>query len=52
MKGTILSVQQEDISREIMNDYLLNKWDSVLQAIDGEAVIHVFFPFRTVTVGD
>ncbi len=36
MQRTILIVEDEDISRKIMKDYLLNQGDNVLEVIDGK----------------
>lgn len=36
MQRTILIVEDEDISREIMKDYLLNQGDNVLEVINGK----------------
>ncbi|ARJ22744.1 DNA-binding response regulator [Bacillus mycoides] len=42
MKKTILIVEDEDILREIMKDYLLNEGYKVLEAIDGKEALSIF----------
>ncbi|MDT3497769.1 response regulator transcription factor [Bacillus toyonensis] len=42
MQRTILIVEDEDILREIMKDYLLNEGYNVLEAIDGKEVLSIF----------
>ncbi|KXY46918.1 response regulator transcription factor [Bacillus mycoides] len=42
MQRTILIVEDEDILREIMKDYLLNEGYNVLEAIDGKEALSIF----------
>ncbi|QUG84690.1 response regulator transcription factor [Bacillus nitratireducens] len=42
MQKTILIVEDEDILREIMKDYLLNEGYNVLEAIDGKEALSIF----------
>ncbi|MCU5683485.1 response regulator transcription factor [Bacillus wiedmannii] len=42
MQRTILIVEDEDILREIMKDYLLNEGYNVLEAIDGKGALSIF----------
>ncbi|KAB2460221.1 response regulator transcription factor [Bacillus sp. CH126_4D] len=42
MQRTILIVEDEDILREIMKDYLLNEGYDVLEAIDGKEALSIF----------
>ena len=42
MERTILIVEDEDILREIMKDYLLNEGYKVLEAIDGKEALSTF----------
>lgn len=42
MQRTILIVEDEDILREIMKDYLLNEGYNVLEAIDGKEALFIF----------
>ncbi|PDZ50621.1 hypothetical protein CON07_15080 [Bacillus sp. AFS094611] len=42
MQRTILIVENEDILREIMKDYLLNEGYNVLEAIDGKEALSIF----------
>ncbi|RAN77458.1 response regulator transcription factor [Bacillus sp. SRB_331] len=42
MQRTILIVEDEDILREIMKDYLLNEGYKVLEAIDGKEALSIF----------
>lgn len=42
MQRTILIVEDEDILREIMKDYLLNEGYHVLEAIDGKEALSIF----------
>ncbi|MGH1299466.1 response regulator transcription factor [Bacillus pretiosus] len=42
MQRTILIVEDEDILREIMKDYLLNGGYNVLEAIDGKEALSIF----------
>lgn len=42
MQRTILIVEDEDILREIMKDYLLNEGYNVLEAIDGREALSIF----------
>ncbi|MBE5094429.1 MULTISPECIES: response regulator transcription factor [Bacillus cereus group] len=42
MQRTILIVEDEDILREIMKDYLLNEGYNVLEAMDGKEALSIF----------
>ena len=42
MQRTILIVEDEDILREIMKDYLLNEGYNILEAIDGKEALSIF----------
>ncbi|HDR7517964.1 response regulator transcription factor [Bacillus mobilis] len=42
MQRTILIVEDEDILREIMKDYLLNEGYNVLEALDGKEALSIF----------
>ncbi|HDR6318064.1 TPA: DNA-binding response regulator [Bacillus thuringiensis] len=42
MQKTILIVEDEDILREIMKDYLLNEGYNVLEAIDRKEALSIF----------
>ncbi|HDR8180843.1 TPA: DNA-binding response regulator [Bacillus thuringiensis] len=49
MQRTILIVEDEDILREIMKDYLLNEGYNVLEAIDGKDINLTHTEFEIVT---
>ncbi|KIP24734.1 response regulator [Bacillus thuringiensis serovar morrisoni] len=42
MQRKILIVEDEDILREIVKDYLLNEGDEVLEATDGKEALSIF----------
>ncbi|MGZ7148809.1 DNA-binding response regulator [Bacillus sp. BC08] len=49
MQRTILIVEDEDILREIMKDYLLNEGYTVLEAMDGRDISLTHTKFEIVT---